>query len=183
MRHLVDRAFRIALSGRRVTVLILPNDLPDIEYEHTRMQARHRAFRRRLFTTDHIVPAQGDLQRAANVLNAGHKVAILVGAGALDAIDEVIAVANRLGTGITKALPGKAVLPDDLLWVMELIGLPGTKPSYEVTNACDTLPTIGSGFPYPEFRPKEGNARGVQIDIKADMLSLRYPMDSEPRRR
>jgi pyruvate dehydrogenase (quinone) len=117
------------------------------------------------------------LQQAADVLNAGKKVAILVGAGALKATDEVIAVADKLGAGVAKALLGKAVLADDLPWVTGSIGLLGTKPSYELMTHCDTLLMIGSGFPYSEFLPKEGAARGVQIDLKADMLSLRYPME------
>ena len=111
------------------------------------------------------------------MLNAGKKVAILVGAGALHATDEVIAVADRLGAGVAKALLGKAALPDDLPWVTGSIGLLGTKPSYELMTECDTLLMIGSGFPYSEFLPKEGQARGVQIDIAPDMLSLRYPME------
>jgi pyruvate dehydrogenase (quinone) len=123
------------------------------------------------------VPYEADLKRAAEVLNAGKKVAILVGAGALQATDEVIAIADKLGAGAAKALLGKAVLPDDLPWVTGSIGLLGTEPSYKLMNECDTLLMIGSGFPYSEFLPEEGKARGVQIDIKADMLSLRYPME------
>ena len=123
------------------------------------------------------MPYDADLRRAAEVLNAGKKVAILVGAGALHATDEVIAVADKLGAGVAKALLGKAALPDDLPWVTGSIGLLGTKPSYDLMMECDTLLMIGSGFPYSEFLPKEGEARGVQIDIKADMLSLRYPME------
>jgi pyruvate dehydrogenase (quinone) len=124
-----------------------------------------------------LVPYDDQLKQAAEVLNAGKKVAILVGAGALHATDEVIAVADKLGAGVAKALLGKAVLPDDLPWVTGSIGLLGTKPSYDLMTHCDTLLMIGSGFPYSEFLPKEGDARGVQIDIKADMLSLRYPME------
>ena len=176
VRHLVDRAIRIALSERRVTALILPNDLQDLEYEPP--SRKHGTAHSGVgYSRPVVVPAQDDLQRAADVLNAGHKVAILVGAGALNATDEVIAVANRLGAGVAKALLGKAVLPDDLPWVTGSIGLLGTKPSYELMTSCDTLLMIGSGFPYSEFLPKEGDARGVQIDIKADMLSLRYPME------
>ena len=95
----------------------------------------------------------------------------------LHATDEVIAVAEQLGAGVAKALLGKAVLPDDLPWVTGSIGLLGTKPSWELMNDCDTLLMIGSGFPYSEFLPKEGQARGVQIDIEPEMLSLRYPME------
>ena len=92
-------------------------------------------------------------------------------------LNEVIAIADRLGAGVAKALLGKAVLPDDLPWVTGSIGLLGTKPSWEMMSDCDTLLMIGSGFPYSEFLPKEGQARGVQIDLKPDMLSLRYPME------
>jgi pyruvate dehydrogenase (quinone) len=111
------------------------------------------------------------------VLNSGGKVAILVGAGALHAGDEVIAVADKLGAGVAKALLGKAVLPDDLPWVTGSIGLLGTKPSWDMMNGCDTLLMVGSGFPYSEFLPAEGAARGVQIDRDPGMLSVRYPME------
>ena len=123
------------------------------------------------------MPREGDLRRAAEVLNEGKKVAILVGAGALQATDEVIAVADKLQAGVAKALLGKAALPDELPWVTGSIGLLGTKPSWDMMMDCDTLLMIGSGFPYSEFLPKEGQARGVQIDLKPDMLSLRYPME------
>ena len=176
VRHMVDRAIRIALSERRVTALILPNDLQDLEYEPP--ARKHGTAHSGVgYTRPRVVPTQPELERAADVLNAGRKVAMLVGAGALNATDEVIAVANRLGAGVAKALLGKAVLPDDLPWVTGSIGLLGTKPSYEMMNSCDTLLMIGSGFPYSEFLPKEGDARGVQIDLAADMLSLRYPME------
>ncbi|MDQ7977586.1 thiamine pyrophosphate-requiring protein [Paraburkholderia sp. SARCC-3016] len=176
VRHMVDRAIRIALAERRVTALILPNDLQDLEYEGP--ARKHGTAHSGVgYARPTVVPTQDELQRAAEVLNAGHKVAILVGAGALNATDEVIEVANRLGAGVAKALLGKAALPDDLPWVTGSIGLLGTKPSYEMMNTCDTLLMIGTGFPYSEFLPKEGDARGVQIDIKADMLSLRYPME------
>jgi pyruvate dehydrogenase (quinone) len=129
------------------------------------------------YSAPSVVPRQQDLQRAAEALNAGKKVAILVGAGALHATDEVIAVAQKLGAGVAKALLGKAVLPDELPWVTGSIGLLGTKPSWEMMTNCDTLLMIGSGFPYSEFLPKEGQARGVQIDLEPEMLSLRYPME------
>jgi pyruvate dehydrogenase (quinone) len=176
VRHLVDRAVRIAIAGRDVTALILPNDLQELEYEPP--ARKHGTLRSGVgYTKPKVVPYDEDLQRAADVLNAGRKVAILVGAGALGATDEVIAVADRLGAGVAKALLGKAVLPDDLPFVTGSIGLLGTKPSYDMMAECDTLLMIGSGFPYAEFLPKDGQARGVQIDIKADMLSLRYPME------
>ena len=124
-----------------------------------------------------MVPYEADLRRAAEVLNSGKRVAMLVGAGALRATDEVIAVAERLGAGVAKALLGKGAVPDDLPWVTGSIGLLGTKPSWEMMADCDTLLMIGSGFPYSEFLPKEGGARGVQIDIDPGMLSIRYPME------
>ena len=176
VRHLVDRAVRIAMAERKVTAIILPNDLQDLEYEAP--GRKHGTLHSGVgYTAPKVVPFEEDLQRAAAILNAGKKVAILVGAGALHATGEVIAIADKLGAGVAKALLGKAVLPDDLPWVTGSIGLLGTKPSYDLMTECDTLLMIGSGFPYSEFLPKEGAARGVQIDIKADMLSLRYPME------
>jgi pyruvate dehydrogenase (quinone) len=117
------------------------------------------------------------LQRAAEVLNAGQKVAILVGAGALGATDETIAVAEALGAGVAKALLGKAALPDHLPFVTGSVGWLGTAASNAMMENCDTLLVVGSGFPYTEFLPKEGQARGVQIDIDPGALSLRYPME------
>ncbi|WP_431228891.1 thiamine pyrophosphate-requiring protein [Burkholderia contaminans] len=176
VRHLVDRAVRTALGARTVTALVLPNDLQELDYAAPK-RAHGTVHSGIGYTAPKVVPYADDLQRAADVLNAGRKVALLVGAGALRATDEVIAVADRLGAGAAKALLGKAALPDDLPWVTGSIGLLGTKPSDELMNECDTLLVVGSGFPYSEFLPKEGHARGVQIDLKADMLSLRYPME------
>jgi pyruvate dehydrogenase (quinone) len=176
VRHLVDRAVRTALAEHKVTAIVLPNDLQDLPYEAP--GRKHGTLHSGVgYRAPRLVPYGDQLQQAAEVLNAGKKVAILVGAGALHATDEVIAVADKLGAGVAKALLGKAVLPDDLPWVTGSIGLLGTKPSYDLMTHCDTLLMIGSGFPYSEFLPKEGDARGVQIDIKADMLSLRYPME------
>ncbi|WP_175781638.1 thiamine pyrophosphate-requiring protein [Burkholderia cenocepacia] len=176
VRHLVDRAVRTALGARTVTALVLPNDLQELDYAPPK-RAHGTVHSGVGYTAPKVVPYADDLRRAADVLNAGSKVAMLVGAGALKATDEVIAVADRLGAGAAKALLGKAALPDDLPWVTGAIGLLGTKPSYELMTECDTLLVVGSGFPYSEFLPKEGQARGVQIDLKADMLSLRYPME------
>jgi pyruvate dehydrogenase (quinone) len=176
VRHLIDRAVRIALAQRTVTVVILPNDLQDEPYEDP--PRAHGTLRSGVgFVAPKIVPHDADLDRAADVLNSGKKVAMLVGAGALGATDEVIAVADRLSAGCAKALLGKAVLPDDLSWVTGSIGLLGTEPSYKLMMECDTLLMVGSAFPYSEFLPKEGKARGVQIDIDAAMLSIRFPMD------
>ncbi len=176
VRHMIDRAIRIALARRTVTAIILPNDLQDEAYEDPPRAhgTLHSGFG---YSRPKIVPTDADLDRAAEVLNAGKKVAMLIGAGAMGATDEVIAVADRLSAGCDKALLGKAVLPDDLPWVTGSIGLLGTKPSWNMMTECDTLLMVGSGFPYSEFLPKEGKARGVQIDIDAGMLSIRFPME------
>jgi pyruvate dehydrogenase (quinone) len=176
VRHLIDRAVRTAIGERRVTALILPNDLQEANYEEPG-RAHGTVHSGVGYSKPKVVPYEADLQRAAEVLNAGEKVAILIGAGALNATDQVIAIAEKLGAGVAKALLGKAALPDDLPWVTGSIGLLGTEPSYKLMMECDTLLMIGSGFPYSEFLPKEGQARGVQIDLQPDMLSLRYPME------
>ena len=176
VRHLIDRAARAAIAERRVAALVLPNDLQDMPYEEP--ARKHGTVHSGVgYSAPRVVPNDHDLQHAASVLNEGKKIAILVGAGALRATDEVIAVAEKLGAGVAKALLGKATVPDELPWVTGSIGLLGTKPSWEMMTQCDTLLMIGSGFPYSEFLPKEGQARGVQIDIQPDMLSLRYPME------
>jgi pyruvate dehydrogenase (quinone) len=176
VRQLIDRAFRIALAERTVTCVILPNDVQTLEAaEPTRMHGSvHTGVG---FTRPVTVPSDADLQRAAAVLNAGERVAMLIGAGAMGAANEVTEVAERLGAGVAKALLGKAALPDDLPWVTGPIGLLGSRPSWDMMMACDTLLMVGSSFPYSEFLPKEGQARGVQIDIDGRMLSLRYPME------
>jgi pyruvate dehydrogenase (quinone) len=175
-RHLVDRAFRIALSERTVTCLVLPNDVQELEYEAP--PHKHATVHSGMgWAAPRVVPAEKDLRRAADVLNAGRRVAMLVGAGARGASAEVRAVAEKLGAGVAKALLGKQVLPDDLPYVTGAIGLLGTKPSWTLMKECDTLFMVGSSFPYPEFLPEEGKARGVQIDLDGRMLSIRYPME------
>jgi pyruvate dehydrogenase (quinone) len=176
VRHMADRAIRIAKGTNRVTALVFPNDLQEVEYQEP--ARAHGTLHSGIgYSSPSVQPRERDLRRAAEILNAGKKVAILVGAGALGATDEVIAVADKLGAGVAKALLGKAALPDDLPWVTGSIGLLGTKPSWDMMTECDTLLMIGSGFPYSEFLPKEGQARGVQIDIDPGMLSIRYPME------
>ncbi|HJW26597.1 MAG TPA: thiamine pyrophosphate-requiring protein [Rhodocyclaceae bacterium] len=175
-RPVVDRAMRIARDQRAVTCVIFPNDIQDLDYEEPPRE--HGTVHTGIGHTGiRCVPGEEDLARAAEILNQGKKVAMLVGAGALHATDEVIAVAEALGAGVAKALLGKAAVPDALPFVTGSIGLLGTKPSWDLMNDCDTLLMIGSGFPYSEFLPKEGQARGVQIDIDPRMLNLRYPME------
>ncbi len=176
VRHLIDRAVRIAHEKRTVTCVILPNDLQELPYSDPPMAhgATHTGIG---FATPARTPEADGLQKAAAVLNEGKKVAILVGAGALHATDEVIESANRLGAGVAKALLGKAALPDELSFVTGGIGLLGTKPTWDMMKGCDTLLMVGSAFPYSEFLPEPGKARGVQIDIDGANLSLRYPME------
>ncbi|HTW12670.1 MAG TPA: thiamine pyrophosphate-requiring protein [Solirubrobacteraceae bacterium] len=177
VRHLIDRACRTALSERAPTCVILPNDLQE-EEAVTEPPRSHGTLHSGVgWTRPRVRPSEADLDRAAEVLNAGERVAILVGQGALGASEEVAATAEALGSCVAKALLGKAVLPDDLPYVTGSIGLLGTKPSSRMMESCDTLLMIGSSFPYSEFLPKEGQARGVQIDIDGRMLSIRYPME------
>ncbi len=177
IRHLVDRAVRIALAERTVTCIIVPSDLQTLPAVDEPPRVHGTVQSGIGFARPRIVPAAPELDRAAEVLNAGERVAILVGAGALSATDEVIETAELLGAGVAKALLGKAALPDDLPFVTGSIGLLGTRPSWELMDGCDTLLVVGSSFPYAEFLPKPGQARGVQIDIDGRMLSIRYPME------
>lgn len=176
VRHVLDRAIRIATARRGVGVVILPNDLQELPYEDPPRE-HGSTFSGSGYTHPKVVPFDADLLRAAALLNDGKKIAILVGAGTLHATDEVIAIANKLQAGVAKALLGKAALPDDLPWVTGSIGILGTKASWDMMSDCDTLLMIGTGFPYAEFLPKEHAARCVQIDIDAGMLSVRYPAD------
>jgi pyruvate dehydrogenase (quinone) len=177
VRHLVDRALRIAIAERTVTCIIMPNDIQEAPAVAKPPHAHGTIHSGVGYSPPRIVPLEADLRRAAAVLNEGGKVAMLVGAGALHATDEVIAVADILGAGVAKALLGRAVVPDDLPFVTGQIGLLGTRPSWDMMTACDTLLMVGSSFPYSEFLPEEGQARGVQIDADGKMLSIRYPME------
>ena len=176
LAHVIDRCIRIALAERVPTVIILPKDVQEERYEPP---ARAHGFTRSGpgYARPVIVPREEDLRKAADVLNAGEKVAMLIGAGAIGAADEVLAVADMLGAGVAKALLGKTALPDDLPYVTGSIGLLGTRPSSDLMNECDTLLLVGTGFPWSEFLPADGKARAVQIDLSAAMLSLRYPCE------
>ncbi|MEU5311562.1 thiamine pyrophosphate-requiring protein [Streptomyces sp. NPDC021562] len=174
--NVLDRAMRTAMARRSVTALIIPADVQELDYsppEHafkmvpSSLGMSHYA----------PVPDDGDLQRAADVLNSGGKTAILIGQGARGARTEVKEVADRLGAGVAKALLGKDALDDDLPYVTGSIGLLGTRPSYEMMRDCDTLLVIGSSFPYTQFLPAFGNARAVQIDIDPHMVGMRYPFE------
>lgn len=177
VRHLIDRCMRIAIADRTVTALIVPNDLQTQPAVETPAHAHGTVHSGVGYPRPRTQPHEDDLKRAAAVLNEGKRVGILVGAGALNATDEVMEIADKLGAGVAKALLGRAALPDDLPYVTGSIGLLGTNPSWEMMSNCDTLLMVGSAFPYSEFLPEEGQARGVQIDIDGRMLSMRYPME------
>lgn len=175
-RHVTDRAIRVAIAGNDVSVIVLPKDVQDTKYEDP---AQAHGFTRSGtgYARPSVTPRRADLERAAEILNSGSKVAILIGAGARGAATQVIEAAEVLGAGVAKALLGKDVLPDDLPFVTGSIGLLGTKPSSDLMRDCDTLLMIGTGFPWAEFLPKDGQVRAVQIDLDAAMLGLRYPVD------
>lgn len=177
VRHLVDRAVRIALSQRAITCLIFPHDLQELEAVQTPPREHDHVLSGMARSHARLVPPQEDLQAAADLLNGASRVAILAGAGALHAGDELVAVADTLGAGIAKALLGKAAVPDDLPYVTGSIGLLGTQPSWEMMNGCDALLMVGTSFPYSEYLPPEGQARAVQIDLDARKLALRYPTE------
>ncbi|HEY8374551.1 MAG TPA: thiamine pyrophosphate-requiring protein [Pseudonocardiaceae bacterium] len=174
--NVLDRALRIATVRRTVTVVIIPADVQELEYSPPSHEFKmvpsslglpHSA----------PVPTENDLWRAADVLNAGERVAILIGQGARRARGELAEIADVLGAGVAKALLGKDVLPDDLPFVTGSIGLLGTRPSYELMRDCDTLLVIGSNLPYSQFLPDYGQARAVQIDLDPTLLGLRYPFE------
>jgi pyruvate dehydrogenase (quinone) len=177
IRHLVDRAIRIAKAERTVTCIIIPTDVQEAKAVKVPEHLHGTVHSGIGHAKPRIIPAEKDLQRAAKILNEGKRIAILIGAGAMHAGKEVIDAANLLGAGVAKALLGKAALPDNLPFVTGSIGLLGTKPSWDMMMECDTLFMIGTSFPYSEFLPKEGKAKCVQIDIDQRMLSLRYPAD------
>jgi pyruvate dehydrogenase (quinone) len=175
--HLVDRAHRIALDQRQPTCLIIPNDLAEEPAVPKPPQKHGTIHSSPGWSAPIVTPRQADLKQAAEILNAGERVAILVGQGARGATDQVMQLADRLGAGVAKALLGRTVLDDNLPYVTGSIGLLGTKPSWTLMDGCDTLLMIGSSFPYSEFLPEPGQARGVQIDLDGRMLNIRYPME------
>jgi len=177
IRHLIDRAVQIATASRSVTCVIIPEDIQEADFDEPPRE--HGV----VYTSpdgslpSRVMPPERELRRAANVLNEGERVAILIGQGAKHASDEVIEVADILGAGVAKALNGRDVLPDDLPFVTGPIGLLGSKPTHEMMADCDTLLMIGSSFPYAEWLPEPGEARGVQIDLDARLIGIRYPME------
>jgi pyruvate dehydrogenase (quinone) len=173
----IDRAMRIARAQRTVTCVIVPNDVQEETALEEVPHAHHYVPGGLGYVPPRVLPPEDELRRAAEVLNAGGRVAMLVGQGARGAAAEVLEVADLLGAGIAKALLGKDVLPDTLPFVTGSIGLLGTKPSWDLMMECDTVLVVGSNLPYSEFFPKWGQARGVQIDIDGRMVGFRYPME------
>jgi pyruvate dehydrogenase (quinone) len=176
-RHLIDRAIRIALDRKGVCTIVVPNDVAELEAVESPPRTHGSVYSSVGYTRPRVLPPEAEIQHAAEILNEGEKVAILVGQGARGAADELEQVAELLGAGVAKALLGKDVLPDDLPWVTGAIGLLGTIPSHHLMRDCDTLLMVGTSFPYAEFLPKEGQARCVEIDLKAEMIGIRYPAD------
>jgi pyruvate dehydrogenase (quinone) len=176
VENVAELACRSALSKRGVAHLTIPVDFQDQEVEaRSRRNVPHHISD--VLALGARLPNRGDVQRAADILNKGKKIAILAGAGALGAGDQLEQIAEKLGAPIIKALLGKAVVPDDSPYTTGGVGLLGTKPSQEAMENCDTLLMVGTSFPYIEFLPKPGQARGVQIDIDPTRIGLRYPVE------
>src|SRR5437764_455130 len=175
-RHVIDRAVRIAQASRSVTAVIVPEDVQEADYQDP--PRMHGAVYSSIgFTEPEVRPKPEDLKRAAEILNQGQKVAMLIGQGAARAADEVVQVAEVLGAGVAKALNGRAALPDDLPFVTGSIGLLGTKTSSDMMGGCDTLLMVGTNFPFADWLPEEGQARAVQIDIDPRLIGMRYPVE------
>jgi pyruvate dehydrogenase (quinone) len=175
--NLLDRAIRIALAKRTPTCVIFPSDVFNLEYEAPGHAFKQVPSSPPGYAAPVVQPDPTELRRAAELLNAGEKVALLVGQGARGCVEELTEVADLLGAGAAKALLGKDVLPDTLPWVTGALGLLGTKPSYDLMMGCDTLLTVGSNFPYTQFMPKLDQARAVQIDIDGKFIGMRYPYE------
>jgi len=172
----VDIACRTALAQRGVSHLTIP-----IDVQEKKLGGKYSRHNVAYHTSDvyaaETIPSHSLIEKAASVLNAGSKIVILVGQGALESGDEVMAVAEKLDAPVVKALLGKAVIPDDNQYSLGGLGLLGTTPSSDAMSEADTLLMVGTSFPYVEYLPKPGQARGIQIDIKAEKIGLRYPVE------
>jgi pyruvate dehydrogenase (quinone)/pyruvate oxidase len=178
VENLTDLACRMALAYRGVSHIAFPVDLQEQEVKAKQRSPRNVAHHTSdVFARSARLPDRVELERAASILNEGKKVGILAGRGALGASDELEQVAEVLGAPIVKALLGKAAVPDDSPYTTGGIGLLGTKPSQEVMEDCDTLLMVGTSFPYIEFMPKPGQARGVQIELDPKKIGLRFPVE------
>lgn len=178
VENIADLACRTALAYHGVAHITFPVDLQEKEVKKKQASSRNIAHHTSdVYARSARLPNQADLQSAADILNEGKKVAILAGRGALNATEELEKTAELLGAPIVKALLGKAAVPDDSPYTTGGIGLLGTKPSQEALEDCDTLLVVGSSFPYIEFMPKPGQARGVQIELDPKRIGLRYPVE------
>jgi pyruvate dehydrogenase (quinone) len=176
--NVLDRAIRTAETQRCVTALIIPADLQEEPYTPPQHAFKHVPSSPPSHVRSQIIAAEDDINRAADIINAGKKVAILAGQGARSAARELEELAEITGAGVAKALLGKDVLSDELPYVTGACGLLGTRPSYDMMEGCDTFLMIGSSFPYSQFLPEFGQARGVQIDIDGRFIGMRYPMEA-----
>jgi pyruvate dehydrogenase (quinone) len=174
--NVLDRAIRIALSARAPSAVIVPADVQELAYSPPSHEFKMVPSSLGI-SWPALTPDPDALRRAAELLNAGRRVAILAGSGARGAAAELEQVADLLGAGVAKALLGKDVLSDELPYVTGSIGLLGTRPSYEMMRGADTLLTVGSSFPYTQFMPEFGQARAVQIDLDPAMIGMRYPYE------
>jgi pyruvate dehydrogenase (quinone) len=177
-RQLVDRACKVALNNQAVATIILPEDVSEADAVTSPPRMHGAVFTSVGWTKPRVIPPQSELQKAAEILNEGEKVAILVGAGAAEAADEVVQAAELLGVGVAKTSLGRATLPDDLPYVTGPIGLLGSTASEAMMSSADTLFVIGTSFPYAEWLPKEGQCRGVEINRDGRMIGTRYPMEA-----
>lgn len=177
VENITDLACRTALAYRGVAHITFPVDIQEMEAGTLRSKRNVKDHTSDVYARGARLPAEDELARAAEVLNAGRKVAILAGRGALRATDELEQVAERLAAPVVKALLGKAAVPDDSPYTTGTIGLLGTRPSQEALEECDTLLMVGTSFPYIEFLPKPGQARGVQIELDPMRIGLRYPVE------
>jgi len=175
-RHVIDRAIKSAYEERRPAIVIVPSDVAELEYSDP-PRDHGSVYTSVGWNQPHMTPDETLLRQAAEVLNAGEKVAILIGQGARKAAAEVVEVADMLGAGVAKALLGKDALPDTLPFVTGGIGLLGTEASHKMVMGCDTLLMIGTSFPYAEWLPEPGTAKCVEIDIDGSLIGVRYPND------
>lgn len=178
VNNVVDSAIKHAMGYRGVAHISIPKDIQDwTTSDGDRSDANIQQHSSAIFAPQYPLPTSEEIQRAADVINAGSKVAILVGRGALNARDEVTQLAETLGAPVAKALLGKAVLPDDSPYTTGGIGLLGTAASSDAMEGCDTFLMVGTNYPYMEFLPKPGKAKTVQIDIDPTRIGLRHPVE------
>jgi pyruvate dehydrogenase (quinone) len=177
-RQLIDRACKVALSRRGVATIIFPEDVQEEQAQPSPPRIHGAVYTSVGYVKPRVLPSDAELRKAAEILNQGQRVAMLVGQGAAEATDQVIEAAELLGAGVAKALLGRQVLPDDLPYVTGPIGLLGSTASYELMMGADTLFMIGTSFPYAEWLPEEDQCKAVEIDIDGAMIGVRYPIQA-----